>query len=105
MAWVVFVAAGRMLTPSTSGAAEVGGGGPPGISASPVPRSLGSLVGNDYHVRMNAGPGGPRFDVVNSAGMVIRASMDADQLAVEFPELDVRKKDASAKDMPMPSEH
>lgn len=84
LAFTLLVVIGRQFTPRTSMANIQADAGLP----------AGSLVGETYLVELVVTSMGPRFNVRSSSGRLLAAQLDKDQLAREFPQLDLKNATA-----------
>ena len=80
-AWVAVVIVGRTVTPTQSRADS------PRFSQ-PEGAVVGTLVGRDYLVRINATERGPRYTVTTLSGQVLQTNLDSREMAKAFPGLD-----------------
>jgi len=84
LAFTLLVVIGRQFTPQSSLASvqQIG------------ELNAGTLVGDTYQVELVVTAMGPRFNVRTAAGRLLASQLDQDQLAREFPMLDLKNATA-----------
>lgn len=93
----LFVVVGRSLTPADTEAAVKPEVVPPTPSVEPeLLRQLCELTGQEFRILVHASRVGPRYTVISPDGVVVARSLSEEQIARDFPALELGTMTAEA---------